>query len=145
MLAGRGRGADRRAGRHGQAAGAARAPRSAGAPGGGDRGAKGARGATDGGNVVIRRHGPEAGTNESDELERLCEELGRVEAPFDEISRSRAEARLGAALAREPAWRQRRALGWTAALVVAGAAAAVVLVARTVVPAVRSYAARRPE
>jgi hypothetical protein len=94
---------------------------------------------------VIRRHGPEAGAAESEELERLCEELGRVEAPFDEIALSRAEVRLGAALAREPASRHRRAVVWTAALVVVGAAASVALVARTVAPAVRSYVARRPE
>jgi hypothetical protein len=93
---------------------------------------------------VSRRQGPEAAATEKDELERLCDELGRVEAPFDEVARSRAEARLGAALAREPAWRHRRALAWTAALVAVGAAAAVALVAGTVVPAVRSYVAGRP-
>jgi len=51
---------------------------------------------------VIRRPDSETGSAESDELERLCGRLGRVEAPFDEITRSRAEARLVDALAREP-------------------------------------------
>ena len=92
---------------------------------------------------MIGRRGPEAGAAESEELERLCDELGRFEAPFDEIARSRAEARLAAQLAREPARRHRRALGWTTALVVVGAAAAVALVARTVVPAARSRVANR--
>ena len=94
---------------------------------------------------MIRRREPEAGAAESEELERLCDQLGRVEAPFDEIARSRAEARLGAELAREPARRQRRALGWAAALVAVGAAAAFALAARTVVPGARSRVAGGPE
>ena len=54
------------------------------------------------GNVVIRRRSADSDVAQSEELERLCAELGRVEAPFDEITRSRAEARLAAALARQP-------------------------------------------
>ena len=142
LLAGRGRGADRRGGRHRQAAGAARAPRSAGAAGEGVRDANGAAG---GGHVVIGRRGPAGDTAQSEELERLCDRLGRVEAPFDEITRSRAEARLAAALAREPARRYRRTLGWTVALVAVGAAAAGAFVARTVVPAAASRIAGSPE
>jgi len=97
---------------------------------------------------VIKRRDLVAGAAESEELERLCDELGRAEAPFDEITRSRAEARLAAALAHEPAPRHRSALGklaWAAALVVAGAAAAGVLVTRTVVTGARSRVAVRPE
>jgi ferric-dicitrate binding protein FerR (iron transport regulator)/TolA-binding protein len=93
---------------------------------------------------MIRQREPEAGVAESVELQRLCDQLGRVEAPFDEIARSRAEARLGAELAREPARRQRRALGWAAALVMVGAAAAFALAARTVVPGTRSPVAGGP-
>ena len=94
---------------------------------------------------MIRPREPEAGAAESEELQRLCDQLGRVEAPFDEIARSRAEARLGAELAREPARRQRRALGWAAALVAVGAAAGFALAARNVVPGTRSRVAGRPE
>jgi ferric-dicitrate binding protein FerR (iron transport regulator) len=94
---------------------------------------------------VIRPREPEAGAAESEELQRLCDQLGRVEAPFDAIARSRAEARLGAELAREPARRQRRALGWAAALVAVGAAAAFALAARNVVPGARSRVAGGPE
>ena len=60
-----------------------------------------ATGAAGGGRVVIGRRDAETGAAaESEELERLCDRLGRVEAPFDEITRSRAEARLVAELAR---------------------------------------------
>ena len=58
----------------------------------------------------MRRRGPESDVPQSEELERLCAELGRFEAPFDEITRSRAEARLAAELAREPERRHRRRL-----------------------------------
>ena len=94
---------------------------------------------------MIGRHGPAGDAAQSEELERLCDRLGRVEAPFDEITRSRAEARLAAALAREPARRYRRTLGWTVALVAVGAAAAGAFVARTVVPAAASRMAGSPE
>jgi len=87
---------------------------------------------------------PEAGDAESEELNRLCDQLGRVEAPFDEITRSRAEARLGAVLAREPMPGQWRGLARAAALVLAGAAAGGALVAR-VRPAARSRVAGPPE
>ena len=93
---------------------------------------------------MSRRRTREAGAGENEELERLCDQLGRVETPFDEITRSRAEARLGAALAHEPARRHRRARGWLAALVMAGAAAGSVLVVRHLVPTVRSGVAGRP-
>lgn len=95
----------------------------------------------------MRRRNPEAGAAENDELERLCDQLGRVETPFDEITRSRAEARLGAALACEPARRQ-RARAWVAgvaALVALGAAAGGVLIVRNVGPAARAPVASRPE
>ena len=95
---------------------------------------------------MIKRREPEAGAAESEELERLCDQLGRVEAPFDEITRSRAEARLGALLAREPARQQRRARGWVVALAAVGVAAgAGGLVARKVAPAARARVAGRPE
>jgi ferric-dicitrate binding protein FerR (iron transport regulator)/TolA-binding protein len=93
---------------------------------------------------VIRRRGPETAAAESAELERLCDQLGRLQAPYDEIARSRAEARLAAELAREPARRHRRALAWTSALVAVGAAAAGALVARTFVPAAGAPAAGPP-
>jgi hypothetical protein len=94
---------------------------------------------------VIGRRGSEGDAAQSEELERLCDRLGQMEAPFDEIARSRAEARLAAELAREPARRHRRVLGWTTALVAVGSAAAGALVARTVVPAAGSRAGRAPE
>jgi ferric-dicitrate binding protein FerR (iron transport regulator) len=94
---------------------------------------------------VIGRRGPAGDDAQSEELERLCDRLGRVEAPFDEITRSRAEAGLAAELAREPARRYRRTLAWTVALVAVGAAAAGAFVARTVVPAAASRIARSPE
>ena len=94
---------------------------------------------------MIGRRGPADDGAQSEELERLCDRLGRVEAPFDEIARSRAEARLAAELAREPARRYRRTLGWTVALVAVGAAAAGAFVARTVVPAAASRIAGSPE
>lgn len=40
-----------------------------------------------------KRRGFEAGAAESDELDRLCEELGHFEAPFDEESRNLAPRR----------------------------------------------------
>jgi len=89
----------------------------------------------------------ETGSAESDELERLCGRLGRVEAPFDELALSRAEGRLVAELAREPARRHWRTLGkvaWAAALVLMGAAAGGALVAGRAVPA-RSQVAGRAE
>jgi ferric-dicitrate binding protein FerR (iron transport regulator) len=94
---------------------------------------------------VIKGRDPEAGTVESQELERLCDELARFEAPFDEITRSRAEARLGAALERQPGRGNRRALGRVAVLLAVGAAAGVALTARTVVTARRSRVAGSPE
>ena len=94
---------------------------------------------------MIGRRGPAGDAAQSEELERLCDRLGRVEAPFDEIARSRAEARLAAELVREPARRYRRTLGWTVALVAVGAAAAGAFVARTVVPAAASRIAGSPE
>jgi ferric-dicitrate binding protein FerR (iron transport regulator) len=94
---------------------------------------------------VSRRRDPEAGTVESEELERLCDELARFEAPFDEITRSRAEARLGAALERQPGRGNRRALGRVAVLLAVGAAAGVALTARTLVTARRSRVAGSPE
>ena len=94
---------------------------------------------------MIRRRAAESDVAHSEELERLCAELGRVEAPFDEITRSRAEARLAATLAREPERRHRRVLGWTTALIAAGAAAAGALVTRTVMPAAGSRVASAPE
>jgi ferric-dicitrate binding protein FerR (iron transport regulator) len=83
---------------------------------------------------VIGRRGPGGDAVHDEELERLCDQLGRVEAPFDEITRSRAEARLAAELAQQPARRYRRTLAWTTALVAVGSAAAGALVARTVMP-----------
>jgi TolA-binding protein len=71
----------------------------------------------------------------NEELARLCHRLGDVETPFDEIGRSRAEARLGAALVREPAPRGRGALGWTVAAFLAGAAAAAAVAFVIVSPA----------
>ena len=99
---------------------------------------------------MIGRRDSDTGSAESDELERLCGRLGRAEAPFDEITRSRAEARLVDALAREPARRHWRTLGkvgkvgWAAALVLMGAAAGGGLVARFGGPA-RSQVAGRGE
>jgi len=87
---------------------------------------------------VIGRRDDLAGAAESEELERLCDRLKSVEAPFDEITRSRAETRLVGEIAREPARRHRRTLAWTAALVAVGSAAAGALVARAVAPANRS-------
>jgi len=92
----------------------------------------------------MSRRRPEAGAAENEELERLCEELGRLETPFDEITRSRAEARLGALLASEPARRRRPAWGWMAALFALGTAAGGALVARQLVPAVRPHLAGPP-
>ena len=94
---------------------------------------------------MIGRRGPAGDGAQSEELERLCDRLGCVEAPFDEITRSRAEARLAAELALEPARRYRRTMGWTVALVAVGAAAAGAFVARTVVPAAASRIAGSPE
>ena len=88
--------------------------------------------------------GLEAGSAESEELERLCDELGRVRGA---VRRNRPITRRGA-----PGRRCSRASlhgaagarsGWTAALVAVGAAAGVALVARSVVPAARSRAAGR--
>jgi len=76
---------------------------------------------------VTARRPPEVGAEANEELERLCDRLADVETPFDEIGRSRAEARFGAALAREPAPRRRLAPGWTIAAFLAGAAAAAVV------------------
>jgi FecR-like protein len=94
---------------------------------------------------VIRRRGPEAGAVEGEELDRLCDRLARIEAPFDEITRSRAEARLSAELERQPGRGHRRALGRVAALLAVGAAAGAALTARTVVTARRSRVAGGPE
>ncbi|HLK89855.1 MAG TPA: FecR domain-containing protein [Polyangia bacterium] len=81
---------------------------------------------------MSRRRDPEAGAAESDELERLCDGLRRLEAPFDEITRSRAETRLGAELERQPAWGTRRGLGRAVALLAVGAAMGAVLASRAV-------------
>ena len=94
---------------------------------------------------MIARPDAEAGTAESEELKRLCDQLGRIEAPFDEITRSRAEASLIVELAREPAPLHWRALGRAAALVLVGAAAGGALVARTVAPAAPSRVASHPQ
>ena len=87
---------------------------------------------------MSKRPDPAGDAAHSEELERLCARLGRVEAPFDEITRSRAEARLAAELAREPARRQRRTPRWTVALVAVGVAAAAAFVVRSVVPSADS-------
>ncbi len=94
---------------------------------------------------MIGRRGSEGDAVQDEELDRLCDRLGQVEAPFDEVARSRAEARLSAELAREPARHHRRVLAWTTALVAVGSAAAGALIARTVVPAAGSLVARAPE
>ena len=91
---------------------------------------------------MTRRRDPEAGAVEREELDRLCAGLARIEAPFDEITRSRAEARLSAELERRPGRGNRRALGRVAALLAVGAAAGAALTARTVVTARRSRVAR---
>ncbi len=90
---------------------------------------------------MTRRRDPEAGAAEGEELDRLCDRLARIEAPFDEITRSRAEARLSAELERQPGRGNRRALGRVAALLAVGAAAGAALTARTVVTARRSRVA----
>ena len=94
---------------------------------------------------MIRRRDPQAGAVEGAELDRLCDGLARIEAPFDEITRSRAEARLSAALERQPGRGSRRALRRVAALLAVGAAAGAALTARTVVTARRSRVAGGPE
>jgi ferric-dicitrate binding protein FerR (iron transport regulator)/TolA-binding protein len=94
---------------------------------------------------VSRRRDPEAGAVERAELDRLCNGLARVEAPFDEITRSRAEARLSAELERQPGRGNRRALRRVAALLAVGAAAGAALSARTVVTSRRSHVAGGPE
>jgi hypothetical protein len=68
-------------------------------------------------------------------LDRLCRRLGDAKTPYDEISRSRAEARLDAALARDPSPR-RRPLGSMVVAFLAGALAAA-LVAFVVMPRAR--------
>ena len=90
---------------------------------------------------MIRRRGHEAGAVEREELDRLCDGLARIEAPFDEITRSRAEARLSAELERQPGRGNRRVLRRAAALLALGAAAGAALTARTVVTARRSRVA----
>jgi ferric-dicitrate binding protein FerR (iron transport regulator)/TolA-binding protein len=90
---------------------------------------------------VSRGRDPEAGAVEGEELDRLCDGLARLEAPFDEITRSRAEARLSAELERQPGRGNRRALRRAVALLAVGAAAGAVLTARTVVTAHRSRVA----
>ncbi len=94
---------------------------------------------------MIRRRAPEAGAVEAEELDRLCDGLARFEAPFDEITRSRAEASLSAALERQPGRGNRRALRRVAALLAVGAAAGAALTVRTVVRAGRSRVAGSPE
>ena len=79
---------------------------------------------------MIRGRDPEAGAVEGTELDRLCDELGRLEAPFDEITRSRAEARLSAELERQPGRGHRRALRRAAMLLAVGAAAGAALTDR---------------
>ena len=90
---------------------------------------------------MIRRRDPEAGAVEGEELDRLCDQLARIEAPFDEITRSRAEARLSAELERQRGRGNRRMLRRAAALLAVGAAAGAALTARTVVTARRSHVA----
>ncbi len=94
---------------------------------------------------MTRGRDPEAGAAESAELERLCDGLAGIEAPFDEITRSRAEARLGAELERRPGRGNRRALGRAVALLAVGAAAGAALTARPVVTAGRPRVAGGPE
>jgi hypothetical protein len=94
---------------------------------------------------VSRRRDPEAGAVEGAELDRLCDALARVEAPFDEITRSRAEARLSAELERQPGRGNRRMLRRAVALLAVGAAAGAALTARTVVTAHRSRVAGGPD
>jgi len=94
---------------------------------------------------VIWGRDPEAGAVESEELDRLCDGLARLEAPFDEITRSRAEARLSAELERHSGRGNRRVLKRAVALLAVGAAAGVALTARTVVTARRSRVAGGPE
>ena len=94
---------------------------------------------------MIRRRDPEAGAVEREELDRLCDQLARVEAPFDEITRSRAEARLSAELERQPARGNRRMLRRAAALLAVGAAAGAALTVRNVVTTGRSRVAGGPE
>ncbi len=94
---------------------------------------------------MSRGRDPEAGAVEREELDRLCDALARIESPFDEITRSRAETRLSAELERQPGRGHRRALRRAAALLAVGAAAGAVLAARTVVTAGRSPVAGGPE
>ena len=94
---------------------------------------------------MIRRRDPEAGAVEGEELDRLCIALARFEAPFDEITRSRAEARLSAEIERQPGRGNRRALRRVAALLAVGAAASAALTARTVVTARRARVAGSSE
>jgi hypothetical protein len=69
-------------------------------------------------------------------LDRLCRRLGDAKTPYDEISRSRAKARLDAALARDASPRRRRPLGSMVVAFLAGALAAM-LVAFVIVPRAR--------
>jgi TolA-binding protein len=79
---------------------------------------------------------PEVDATTNEILDRLCRRLGDVKAPYDEIGRSRAEARLDAVLARQPPPRGRRPLASTVGVFLAGAAAAAI-VAFLVVPRAR--------
>ena len=94
---------------------------------------------------MIRGRDPGAGAVEGEELDRLCDKLARFEAPFDEITRSRAEARLSAELERQPGRGNRRMLRRAAALLVVGAAAGAALTVRAVVTTRRSHVAGGPE
>jgi len=87
------------------------------------------------------RRPPEVGAEANEALERLCRRLGDVDTPFDEVGRSRAEARLDAALAQQPAPRARRALGWAAAVLLAAGVTAAGVVAFTGVLAPRARTA----
>ena len=81
-----------------------------------------------------RRSDSHATTDET--LDRLCRRLGDAKTPYDQISRSRAQARLDAALARDPSPRRRHPLGSLVVAFLAGALAAA-LVTFVVVPRAR--------
>ena len=91
---------------------------------------------------MTARRPPEVEAAANETLERLCRRLGDVQAPYDEIGRSRAEARLDTLRARQPPARGRRRLGSTVVAFLAGAAAAAI-VALVVVPRARPHLAAR--
>ena len=91
---------------------------------------------------MTARRPPEVEAAANETLERLCRRLGDVQAPYDEIGRSRAEARLDTLRARQPPPRTRRSLASTVVAFLAGAAAAAI-VALMVVPLTRPHLAAR--